>query len=122
MKIRVGFVSNSSSSSFVVKPDITTSDVALIMLNAIIDERKDRYKPEELEKKFGKALEWLHENPNYNDPIMFPWSTTYIWYTNEGIYVETCNNHSWYKYLDFDYIADGCYSYCNKVFLNLADK
>ena len=40
MKIRSGFVSNSSSSSFVVKSDITTSDLALIMMNVIIEDRR----------------------------------------------------------------------------------
>jgi len=101
---------------------LTSFAPLLIMLNAIIDERKDWYEPEELEDKFGKALEWLYENPDYNDPIMFPWSIneeTYIWHTDEGIYVDTCNNHRWYNYLDFDYADE--YHDCYEVsFLNLA--
>jgi len=124
MKIRAGFVSNSSSSSFIIKSNITTSDVALMMLNVIMDERKDWYEPEELEEKFGEAVEWLIENPDYDEPIMFPWSIneeTYIWRVQEGIYVDTCNNHRWYNYFDFDY-TDEYYDYRDTtVFLDLSD-
>lgn len=108
MKIRSGFVSNSSSSSFVVKPDITTSDLALIMMNVIKEDYKDRewMQSGDFIKVFDKALEWLYANPNYNDPIMLPWSIndeTFIWTTKDGIQVATCNNQNWYDYIEYDY-------------------
>jgi len=114
MKIRSGFVSNSSSSSFVCKSDITTSDLALIMMHVIEEDRKqwkkeygEEYTPSE---DFVKAKQWLYDNPNFNEPIILPWSTnyeTFIWTNDEGICVDTCNNQRWWEFIEYKYISDG---------------
>jgi len=104
MKIRSGFVSNSSSSSFVVPgKDITTSDVALVMLHAIMfDWILDYSDSTDFNKDFVKALWWLYEHPDFDENISFPWSVnenTMITKTDSGVFVETSQNHPWYMFL-----------------------
>lgn len=107
MKVRTGFVSNSSSSSFVIKePEIkTTAECAYWMLT-FIDLGND--------SDIEYAISWLLENLDYDEPIMFPWSInfeTWIQKTDKGICVETCNNHQWYDLFFYEYIpevGEGC--------------
>ncbi|MFC1454139.1 hypothetical protein ACFLQL_03065 [Verrucomicrobiota bacterium] len=94
MKIRNGFVSNSSSSSFVLK-GISIKEVASKMLDIVIaeweDGKQDSYKYfQELTNNLEAARE--------DKPITLP-SCNYDTYicklTNGNIYVSTCNNHDW---------------------------
>jgi len=97
MKIRSGFVSNSSSSSFILNHPMTTAEVATIMLYEV---KKDwmSYPDPSIPDNFQDAISWLKDNQNYDEPILFPWSCnyeTFIWRNTRGICVDTCNNHSW---------------------------
>ena len=104
MKTRTGFVSNSSSSSFIIssahsKPIPTTKEVAALMLRIIKDSYKD----------WGHKVDWyksavkdLGAIKDPYQPIEIPWSCnyeTYIWFNAAGdcpsICVDTCNNHDW---------------------------
>jgi hypothetical protein len=93
------------------------------MLNVVIEDRKKWQDTDEpVDNTFDQALEWLHENPDFNDPIMFPWSTnatTYIWTTDNGIQVSTCNNHNWGNYIQYDYTGDWCDINGDMEFFNL---
>ena len=99
MKIRKGFVSNSSSSSFIVEGSATIAQVALAMMYEIrSDWESSNYDSWDPPKRFYEALKWVSENQNYDKPLLIPWSTneeTFIWRANDGIMVKTCNNHDW---------------------------
>jgi len=107
MKIRGGFVSNSSSSSFIVKDhDLdTTGKVALMMVAKIAEEWVAE--GEQTTNELERAIDFLYENLNIDDPICFPWSTnyeTFIWRRSDGsIFVDTCNNNDWIDVLDVEY-------------------
>ncbi len=106
MKIREGFVSNSSSSSFIVlEPKLTTTArVALMMLSVVMEEYEgEGWLDGELEDEMEKAIDFLSSNTDYDQPICFPWGInyeTFIRRTDEGIFVDTCNNHPWWDYFD----------------------
>jgi hypothetical protein len=135
MKIRNGFVSNSSSSSFVIKGGTTTSQIATMMMYEVRSnwEGSTRLFEDEcgLPDGFEEALEWLHDNVEYNEPIMFPWSTnyeTFIWTVGKDIYVDTCNNQDWgllgptYSNESGEYYTDIVYNdVYSHSFLNLRD-
>lgn len=109
MKVRNGFVSNSSSSSFLVNDKSIKSigECAYFMLNLVAQEYEER--EWDLSPEFVKALEWLEENTEYDEPIMFPWSIneeTWIWKNDKGICVDTCNNHSWYDVVEYLYAGE----------------
>lgn len=110
MRIRSGFVSNSSSSSFTVKDsDLdTTAKVALIMVAKIAEEREAR--DGVIDEKIEQAVDFLMENLDIDYPICFPWSTnynTFIWRRSNGsIFVDTCNNNHWYDELDVEHFVD----------------
>lgn len=92
MKIRSGFVSNSSSSSFICsKQDYSTVyDLALVMLE--IRNKDDNFwdKHNEVE-----VLKELKESKSENIPIAFQTCNyeTYIFPTENYYFVSTCNNH-----------------------------
>lgn len=104
MKIRQGFVSNSSSSSFIVtEPNLTTTArVALMMLSVVMEEYDtDGYLTDDLLEEMENAIDYLLNNIGYDEPICFPWGVnyeTFIRRTEDGIYVDTCNNHPWWDY------------------------
>ena len=106
MKVRAGFVSNSSSSSFIVRGTATTQEIASAMLEIIFKHWEDfGYIPEQIHLR---AKNWLDKNIGFNDPVLIPWTTnyeTFIWRTDSGICVETCNNIEWYDLWD-DYVID----------------
>ena len=103
MKVRNGFVSNSSSSSFMIKGTTTTAQVATMMMNEMYNEYITRTAypgivDNKVPEDFAKALEWLHDNVEYSEPILLPWSCnyeTFIWKGTKNIHVDTCNNHDW---------------------------
>lgn len=97
MKTRQGFVSNSSSSSFMVQGPTTTAQVGLLMMYEIVSDRME-FPDSTVEDEIKAALKWLSENTQFNDPIVIPWSInyeTFIWNDGADVKVDTCNNHSW---------------------------
>jgi hypothetical protein len=111
MRIRNGFVSNSSSSSFIVLDEDLdkTARVALIMLCKVAEDYEDD--GSEVADDLQRAMDFLMNNLDFDEPISFPWSInydTFIWRRGNGsVFVDTCNNHSWYDDLDVDYSGEG---------------
>lgn len=100
MKIRSGFVSNSSSSSFIIsdKDFPTVRDLAKYMLKKKIQESKDYdddYKEESIDsdRKLILKLKKLDENQS----VSFPSCNydTYIKKIGDQYFVATCNNTDW---------------------------
>lgn len=126
MKIRSGFVSNSSSSSFIMNAKAsTTAQVAIIMMYQMKYEwtTRDWWGDYETPQEFSDALAWLEENEDFNGPIMLPWSCNYesfIWVDGDNIYIDTCNNHDW-SILGAGYHGDGFYGESDGIpFLNMS--
>jgi hypothetical protein len=96
MKTRSGFVSNSSSSSFVIPLDNelfqTVADIALYMIP-----KRGWEDDEKTMKRINGQLS-LRMDPNH--PIAFNSCNydTFIVKKDDGFYIATCNNHDW----DFD--------------------
>lgn len=123
MKIRQGFVSNSSSSSFVVTDERyqTTASTAGAMLRRVVVEDQEYGEIHDEHQKaiwaarnqrLENALQWCDEHPDYDNPISFPWSCnyeTYIQRINNRIEVGTCNNHNWSIDIETDYLDDEYY-------------
>lgn len=100
MKIRNGFVSNSSSSSFVIKlkayKDVFSLAQAMIKIR---DEEDGGFKtPSPSLKEFAKKFD-------RNCPVSFRTMEfdTYIYRTNDGYVVNSCHNHNWSKLMGISY-------------------
>jgi len=106
MKIRNGFVSNSSSSSFIIRLDENFPDtlsIAKSMLNNKYDEYSDYddidddwWKPSK--KRAFRNLKKLRKEDDPYIPIYFKscnYDTYIIPLTNNYVLVETCNNTIW---------------------------
>lgn len=103
MKTRIGFVSNSSSSSFIVTDNITTAELARSMIDIIEADYLD-YPGEKHSKWYQSAVKWLDEHLEFDGPIVIPWSCNYDTFLipkDRNILVDTCNNHPWWD-LPFD--------------------
>lgn len=99
MKIRNGFVSNSSSSSFLIKKNERFPDTVSIAENMIIDLIKDYtdYGHNYPDEKIYDNIKYLKNNYS-NVPIMFRSTNydTYIVDIGEGyFFIDTCNNVNW---------------------------
>jgi hypothetical protein len=102
MKIRNGFVSNSSSSSFIINSgDI--KDIATLMVNVIVNDRT--YKTDKKANKILKAnlKKALLDKDVLSGKIGITMQTcnynTYIKFYNDKIYIKTSSNYVW----DLDY-------------------
>lgn len=123
MKIRTGFVSNSSSTSFTLDTNKTTFEIAAEMLKFLLDEE------DEGTYEIIKTL-------NEDTPIAYQRTTNYetlIWRGKSGkIRISTCNNHEEiFDYIDSNFpnalYGGGCdtnqYPPKDKIFYNIgADK
>jgi len=100
MKIRNGFVSNSSSSSFIISDEYfkTSADLAKYMINIQIEEDADFLDKEWIEHKL-KLIDKL-KNIDEDLPISFPSCNydTYIRKVGDCYLVSTCNNTRWELY------------------------
>jgi hypothetical protein len=136
MKTRGGFVSNSSSSSYIISctgqqnPMLTTAQVALSMIGMLKAEymleadKNNGLHPHGHEwldnrlKDFQSATNLLGKYQNFDGPIEIPWSINYETYiyrseTTGHIQVDTCDNNDWHLTDEFDGVffmddCDGC--------------
>ena len=102
MKLRNGFVSNSSSSSFLIKVDDFfphTLAVASYMVGKMYDDYIICWNKEHPRKsEINKRLKFLEQYGRENTQIVFKSTNydTYIQYiTDDYIFVDTCNNVEW---------------------------
>jgi len=133
MKTRNGFVSNSSSSSFIIGHG-NIEVVASNMLNILLEDDSD-WPSTELSSKLKKNLDEAIKNKNVKNGsigITFPSCNYDIYIVKEGdkIYVSTCNNTDWseveYSAISKGYGADDCRDECHervqeKRFFDLRD-
>jgi hypothetical protein len=110
MKERKGFVSNSSSSSFIVHdPNRTTSQIMREMLKLVKAERKE-YKTNT--RSITKIIKWLQYHPKKDMPLVYPNTCNYetwIFKNKNGFdtLIHTCNNHNCnWESMEFDFRHD----------------
>jgi len=104
MKIRQGFVSNSSSSSFIIMAEgetTTIRDVATLMIHTVIEELKndDWTSPEELQRWVDSREKWITTLNRLDEDQFVQFQSinydTWIVKAGEHIFVSTCNNTDW---------------------------
>lgn len=99
MKIRKGFVSNSSSSSFLIKTDESVFDIALKMLEMRNCDWADLYSEDELYSEINAIKK---SKLDENTPVCFNTTNykTYIIKKGSVAAIATCNNHSFWSLFD----------------------
>lgn len=100
MKVRNGFVSNSSSSSFIVMAE--TSLEVFEKMMAIWSARYDDWGDHNF-AEYGNTIAELfmrRKKSNYNSGIMIPFTTNYETFISPSVngkcHVTTCNNINWF--------------------------
>lgn len=98
MRIRTGFVSNSSSSSFVIwNSERTTAQVMRDMLKLVKTEWKEERVGRKYVSTITKCIKWLQTNYRKDMPLLYPGTCNYeTWIYKDkygNLFVETCNNH-----------------------------
>jgi hypothetical protein len=130
MKQRHGFVSNSSSSSFIVHdPNRTTAQIMREMLKRVKSEWKyEKYNT----RSITKIIKWLQTHPRKDMPLVYPNTCNYetwVFKNKDGMdtLIHTCNNHdcNWDS-MNFDFRHEDDYDddhqYMKTLkFLDLAD-
>jgi len=119
MKTRNGFVSNSSSSSFIID-EVSLEKIARSMLKIVINDYKEW--DEDKDEKDKEYDTWLvnletalqrDDVKNGNIGITFPTTNfdTYLLNYDNEVYVSTANNHSWkYTNRDIEYLDENSYT------------
>ena len=100
MKTRNGFVSNSSSSNFIIRNNINTLQVARSMISHIDTTINKKL------KRFDRLIKNNKDSINIDIPIVFNTCNydTYIYRFDNDIFIDTCNNEDWYEVLkDYSY-------------------
>ena len=108
MKIRIGFVSNSSSSSFLLNINKDIPNTRFVCLSMLKDNEEDLGYGEEKEdtekksleieekiKSIAKLMDELELDPNIGYCFNSCNYDTYIFKRGNVIYVDTCNNTQW---------------------------
>jgi hypothetical protein len=138
MKIRNGFVSNSSSSSFIVKSSISPAEFVSLFIGPLSKLREADYGDEwgeESKEFFGiqKRNAEVMIKENNSSPVVFSGTInyeTFVWKEGDCLFVSTCNNDPWEDILDeldldYSYYLDGSYKEVElereKQFVDLED-
>ena len=109
MKIRNGFVSNSSSSSFIVSTkEISMVELANQMLKIVKADWCEYSKNKKRDIFFIGCFKQLFAMSNRISGIILPSTNyeTWIYKIGSGLYVQTANNHDWGQLdLPFSYVS-----------------
>jgi len=107
MKVRNGFVSNSSSSSFIVHGVSSTMEVFKLMIPLVKEDYCSYEDGKRAWKKtHGEKVKAFKKSrgEDFNGGILIPFTCnyeTFIYPVKDGkCYVETCNNHPWQDVLN----------------------
>lgn len=114
MKVRNGFISNSSSMSFVIKDKVRTSLVVAQMARIVEKEWEDEQQDKRYFKCLCDTMQFLEDHPGFDNNVILWWTCnfpTYIFRLDPEIFpgrssspfhihVYTCNNHAFWRELD----------------------